>query len=294
MNILVTGANGQLGTAMRTIVASGFPTGDHYIFSDIVTGEDTVSLDITGREAVRLVCESEKVDVIVNCAGYTNVDGAESDQWMADQLNNAAVANLAAVAAERDAVLIHISTDYIFDGTSSIPIREDFPASPLGVYGATKLKGERAVAASGCRSIIIRTAWLYSGAGKNFFLTMRSLLSSRRSITVVADQIGTPTWAGDLASLIHRIITERQLGKTGTYNFSGEGVCSWYDFACAIKDACGLSGCEIVPCHSEEYPSKARRPSYSVLDKTLVKKTFGITIPHWHDSLMSCIRSVSP
>ncbi len=288
MNVLVTGANGQLGSELR-IVAEG--SRDRFVFTDVTTvpGVETVFLDITNMDAVRIICDSEKIDVIVNCAAYTNVDKAEDDHATAVLLNSTAVANLAKVAAERDAVLIHISTDYVFHGDKTEPYREDWPTDPLGVYGSTKLLGEREAARSGCKSIVFRTAWLYSPFGKNFVKTIRQLTAERDSIKVVFDQVGTPTYARDLALLIGKIIRTRMLDRTGTYHFSDEGAISWYDFAKAI---CELSGntCDIRPCHTEDFPSKATRPRFSVLDKTKVKETFGITIPYWRDSLADCIK----
>lgn len=291
MNILVTGANGQLGTALRREVRGG--VGNRYIFSDIssLPGVDTLYLDITDKTAVSLVCESEKVDVVVNCAAYVDVEKAESDLAMASLLNEGGPANLAAVCEERGATLVHISTDYVFGGDIPRPIKESDEVSPTGVYGATKLQGERAVLSSGCRYIIFRTAWLYSLWGKNFVKTMRTLTAQRRSISVVFDQVGSPTYAADLAACIVHVIESGQLDKQGIYHYSGEGVCSWYDFACAIRDIAG-NKCDIRPCHSDEYPSKVKRPSYSVLDKTLVKKSFGITIPHWHSSLKACMAQI--
>lgn len=287
MNILVTGANGQLGTELRRAAR---PASDRYIFSDIssLPGTDTLYLDITDKTAVSLVCESEKVDVIVNCAAYVDVEKAESDMAMASLLNEEGPANLAAVCARRGALLIHISTDYVFGGDIPRPIREDAPVAPTGVYGATKLQGERAILASGCKSIIFRTSWLYSPWGKNFVKTMRTLTAQRKNLNVVFDQVGSPTYAGDLADCIVHVIESRQQNKLGIYHYADEGVCSWYDFACAIRDIAG-NRCDIRPCHSDEYPSKVKRPSYSVLDKTLVKKTFGITIPNWLDSLRRCM-----
>lgn len=287
MNILVTGANGQLGTELRRAAR---PASDRYIFSDIssLPGTDTLYLDITDKTAVSLVCESEKVDVIVNCAAYVDVEKAESDMAMASLLNEEGPANLAAVCARRGAMLIHISTDYVFGGDIPRPIREDAPVAPTGVYGATKLQGERAILASGCKSIIFRTSWLYSPWGKNFVKTMRTLTAQRKNLNVVFDQVGSPTYAGDLADCIVHVIESRQQNKLGIYHYADEGVCSWYDFACAIRDIAG-NRCDIRPCHSDEYPSKVKRPSYSVLDKTLVKKTFGITIPNWLDSLRRCM-----
>ena len=288
MNVLVTGANGQLGSELREVSAGGR---DRYIFTDVssLSGVETVFLDITNIEALRIICDSEQVDVIVNCAAYTAVDKAEDDHNGAMLLNSTAVANLAKVAAERNATLIHISTDYVFHGDMTVPYKEDWPTDPLGVYGSTKLLGEREIAKSGCRSIIFRTAWLYSPFGKNFVKTMRSLTAERDSIKVVFDQVGTPTYARDLACLIVKVISEGLLDKTGTYHFSDEGAISWYDFAKAI---CELSGnrCDIRPCHTNEFPSKAERPRFSVLDKTKVKETFGITIPYWRDSLIHCIK----
>ncbi|MBR1706862.1 MAG: dTDP-4-dehydrorhamnose reductase [Bacteroidales bacterium] len=291
MNILVTGANGQLGTEIRTVSVG---SSHRFIFTDVTSraGVDTVYLDITNLDAVRLICDSERVDLIVNCAAYTDVEKAETDQALADLLNHQAPANLARVAAERDAVLIHISTDYVFHGDIALPCREDWPVDPTGVYGITKLQGERAVLESGCRSLIFRTAWLYSPYGKNFLKTMLRLTAERDSLKVVFDQVGTPTYAADLAALIRHIVETEQLDKTGIYHFSNEGVCSWYDFACAIRDLGGHT-CEIRPCHSDEFPSKVRRPAFSVLDKTLVKQTFGFTVPHWYDSLKKCIAILS-
>jgi dTDP-4-dehydrorhamnose reductase len=287
MNILVTGANGQLGTELRN-VSSG--SKDHWIFTDVneLPGVETVSLDITNDSAVKIICDSEKVDLIINCAAYTNVDMAEDDPSMAELLNHVAVKNLAEVAAERDASLIHISTDYIFNGEASTPIAEDAQPSPLGIYGATKYAGECAIQRSGCKAMILRTAWLYSPYGKNFVKTMRSLTAGRDSLNVVADQVGTPTYARDLAEFIAGIVAKRQLSLTGIYNFTDEGVTSWYDFAVAI---CRMSGnvCDIRPCTSQQYPTKARRPHYSVLDKSKVKEVFGVSLPWWQDSLRKCI-----
>lgn len=290
MNILVTGANGQLGTELRNVTAG---SRNNYIFSDVTSppGVETLNLDITNIDAVRIVCDSEKVDVIVNCAAYTNVDKAEDEPSMAMLLNSTAAGNLAKVAAERDAALIHISTDYIFHGDIPMPCKEDWPTDPLGVYGSTKLAGEKEIERSGCRSVILRTAWLYSPYGKNFVKTMLRLTEERDSLNVVFDQIGTPTYAYDLASLITRIIEDGQLDKTGIYHFSNEGAVSWYDFAKAISEI-GGTACDIRPCHTEEYPSKAQRPRFSVLDKTKVKETFKVTIPYWRDSLADCIKRI--
>ncbi len=283
MNILVTGANGQLGNEMRR-VSAGSP--DRYVFTDVA------ELNITDAMAVLGMVKRENINVIVNCAAYTNVDKAEDDEQMADRLNNIAVRNLGEAARAVDATLIHISTDYVFQGDGNTPCREEQPTNPLGTYGRTKLAGEQSLIATGCKHIIIRTAWLYSPFGKNFVKTMRQLTTERDTLKVVFDQVGTPTYAGDLAELIHKIISERMLDRTGIYHFSDEGVCSWYDFAVEI---CKLSGnrCDIQPCHSDEFPSKVRRPHFSVLDKTKVKATFGIAIPHWKQSLKKCIEELN-
>ena len=288
MNVLVTGANGQLGNELRN-AATG--SRNRYVFTDVTTipGIETVYLVITDLDAVRIICNSEEIDVIVNCAAYTNVDNAEDDSATALLLNSTAAHNLAAVAAERGATLIHISTDYVFHGDRTTPCREDWPTDPLGVYGSTKLLGEREIAKSGCKSIIFRTAWLYSPYGKNFVKTMKSLTAERDNLKVVFDQVGTPTYARDLALLIVMIIDEGMLDRTGIYHYSNEGAISWYDFAKAICELCGNT-CDIRPCHTEDYPSKADRPRFSVLDKTKVKETFGISIPYWRDSLVHCIK----
>ena len=284
--VLVTGAAGQLGSEMRNLAPG---TGDRYVFTDVVDIPDTVKLDITDIEAVRALCAAEGVEVIVNCAAYTNVDKAESDEALADLLNNKAVGNLAKVAAESGALLVHVSTDYVFGGNSCIPYKEDAPTAPLGVYGKTKLAGEEAVKASGCKYLIFRTAWLYSPYGKNFVKTMMKLTAEKDTLKVVFDQVGSPTYAADLAAVIVKAIADGT--HTGIYHFSNEGVCSWFDFACAIRDLAG-NKCDIAPCHSDEFPSPVRRPAFSVLDKTKVKADFHITVPHWYDSLKKCLETV--
>ena len=291
MNILVTGANGQLGTEIRNL-SEGM--GHRFIFSDVneMPGCETVYLDITNADAIRLVCRSENIHVIINCAAYTDVAKAEDDIGFADLLNHMAPANLAAVARETGATLIHISTDYVFHGDASVPYREDDEPQPLGVYGATKLQGEEAVRASGCKYLIFRTAWLYSPYGRNFVKTVRRLTAEKPDMKCVFDQVGTPTYAADLAALILKVIAEDKLDRTGTYHFTDEGVISWYDFAKAIAALSGNS-CDIRPCHSDEFPSKAARPHYSVLDKTKVKETFGVEIPYWLDSLKDCIKRLA-
>ena len=289
MNILVTGANGQLGTALREASKRG---DDRWIFTDVTAlpGVETVYLDITDPDAVQIVCESEQVDVIVNCAAYTNVDKAEDDQATADLLNRQAPANLAAAAKACGATLIHISTDYVFRGDKGIPYGEDDATDPAGVYGVTKLAGERAIRESGCNYLIFRTAWLYSPWGKNFVKTMLQLLQTRPEIRVVCDQVGTPTYAPDLAALIARVIKERDFGKTGTYHFTDEGVISWYDFTMAIRDISGVKKCRVAPCLSADYPTKAQRPHFSVLDKSKVRASFGQPIPYWRESLEECLK----
>lgn len=284
--ILVTGADGQLGREMQ-IASRG--SRNRFIFTDIAGEHER--LDITDPQAIADIVRENHVNVIVNCAAYTNVDKAETDPETANLLNNIAAGNLADAMKAVNGTLIHISTDYVFQGDMNIPCREDWPTEPLGVYGKTKLAGEKSIEATGCASIIIRTAWLYSPFGKNFVKTMRDLTSSRESLKVVFDQVGTPTYAGDLAETICRIIENGQLDKTGIYHFSNEGVCSWFDFAKAI---CEMSGntCDIRPCHSDEFPSPVARPHFSVLDKTKIKQTFGIRIPYWTDSLKLCIEEI--
>ena len=281
MTILVTGGNGQLGSALRLASAE---SSHRYIFTDIA------ELDITSAAAVEAFFEREKVDIVVNCAAYTAVDLAEDEEPRADYINHRAVAVLAEACKYHNATLIHISTDYIFSGETTTPYNEECTPAPINVYGRTKLAGERAVAESECNAIILRTSWLYSEFGNNFVKTMQSLMQTRSEVRVVADQIGTPTYAGDLAAAITYIINSGQLDKMGTYHYSNEGACSWYDFACEIARLSGNNECEIKPCTTEEYPTKAQRPRYSVLDKSKFIATFGITIPEWHESLTKMVR----
>lgn len=289
MNILVTGANGQLGNEMR-IVSRG--SSDRYIFTDVE------ELDITSFEAISKCVKENDIKIIVNCAGYTNVEKAEDEEKLAELINAQAVEYLAKACKENDATLIHISTDYVFGGNEgNTPRTEDEPVNPTGAYGRTKLHGEQAIEKVGCKHVIIRTAWLYSEFGNNFVKTMRKLTAERDKLNVVFDQIGTPTYALDLAKVIMRIIDEIKtpnsslLTSNCIYHFSNEGVISWYDFA---KEICELSGntCDIQPCHSDEFPSKVKRPSYSVLDKTKIKNKLNITIPHWKESLKKCIENL--
>lgn len=285
MNILVTGANGQLGSELRRVACS---SSDRYIFTDVA------ELDITSKEAVREAVRREKVDVIINCAAFTDVEGAEDRRELAELLNATAVGYLAGAMQETGGLLVHISTDYVFGKEPyNTPCREDRTGTPTGVYGLTKLKGEQAVLASGCKYIIIRTAWLYSEFGRNFVKTMLRLTSEKPGLKVVFDQAGTPTYALDLAKAIYSIVQGRLYeGKEGIYNYSDEGVCSWYDFAKAIASMSGHTACDIRPCHSDEFPSKVKRPAYSVLDKTKIKETFGVAVPYWTDSLAECLSNM--
>ncbi|MCR4910443.1 MAG: dTDP-4-dehydrorhamnose reductase [Bacteroidales bacterium] len=290
MNVLVTGSNGNLGCELRRLAADST---DRFVFTDIgeMPGAETIHLDITNEEALEIIVKSEKIDVIVNCAAYTNVDKAEDDVEFAAAINRDAPESMARIAKAVGATLIHISTDYVFSGEGNTPIKETVSPAPRSVYGSTKLAGEKAIQKSGCKYIILRTAWLYSPYGKNFVGTMRSIMSSREEVRVVCDQVGSPTSAADLAGLIMHIISTRQLGKTGLYHFSGEGAVSWFDFAMAIKELCGYT-CRVIPCLTSDYSTKARRPQYSVLDKSLVKKTFGVEIPYWRDSLEQCLKRI--
>lgn len=282
MKILVTGADGQLGMSIRRIAPE---SGHAFVFTDVK------ELDITDPAAVQAMVTAEKPDAIVNCAAYTNVDAAEDNPELAELLNATAVGNLAAAAREADALMVHISTDYVFGGDPyNTPCTEDRKGTPTGVYGLTKLHGEQVLQASGARYVIIRTGWLYSEFGRNFVKTMLKLTAERPQVKVVFDQVGTPTYAGDLAAAILRILDTLQLG--GIYNFSNEGVCSWFDFARTIAEMAGNDGCEVLPCHSDEFPSKVHRPAYSVLDKTKIKDTFGLRIPYWTESLRVCLNNL--
>ena len=292
MKILVTGANGQLGSEMRLIAK----TSPHaYIFTDVadLPGVETTHLDITDLEALRAMIAKENINVIVNCAAYTNVDKAEDDEATAELINATAVRNLAEAVKAVDGTLFHVSTDYVFGSEGNTPRTEDMPTNPLGVYGKTKLHGEQAIAEVGAKAIIIRTAWLYSEFGNNFLKTMLRLTAEKESLNVVFDQVGSPTYAGDLALAIFSIIEGGvYAGNEGVYHFSNEGVCSWYDFATEIAAAAGHE-CVVMPCHSNEFPSKVTRPPFSVLDKTKIKTTFGIEIPHWRDSMLYCLQRLA-
>lgn len=299
MNILVTGANGQLGNEMRILSRK---SSDNYIFTDVnqLEGVETQYLDITDIDAIREMVSKNKIEVIVNCAAWTNVDGAEDpDKYdIVAKLNAIAPENLAKAMREVDGWLIHISTDYVFGKEPyNIPCREEQKGTPTGIYGLTKLHGEQKIVASGCKHIIIRTAWLYSEFGKNFCKTMLNLTAKKPEIKVVFDQVGTPTYAWDLAFAITQILDVVENAETsgkycGIYHYSNEGVCSWYDFTKAIQEYSGQTSCRVLPCHSDEFPSPVKRPNYSVLDKTKIKETFGINIPYWTDSLKKCLNNL--
>ncbi len=285
MRILVTGGNGQLGTCLKIATAD---SPNEYIFTD---ADD---IDITDPEAVTLGVGANNIDVIVNCAAYTNVDKAEEQSEIAEKINAEAVGYLAKAAKDNNCTLIHISTDYVFGGNQGNTPRGEFePTNPTGVYGVTKLHGEEKITESGCKAIIIRTAWLYSEFGKNFVKTMLNLTATKPELKVVIDQTGTPTYARDLAGAIADIIDNKKyIGNEGVYHFSDEGVCSWYDFTKEIAELSGHTQCNIEPCKSSEFPSSVVRPAYSVLDKTKFKNTFGIKIPYWKDSLKTCIKNL--
>ena len=318
MNILVTGANGQLGNEIR-IVAHG--SEHHFLFTDVcdatpesvgmlhkLAGQDactaTSRLDITDISAVRDMVLQHDIRVIVNCAAYTNVDAAENNRDLAMMLNAKAPENLAIAMKEVNGLLIHISTDYVFGKEPyNVPCSEDQQGTPTGVYGETKLCGEQNILAVGCQHVIIRTAWLYSEFGKNFCRTMLNLTASKPQLKVVFDQVGTPTYAYDLAKAIMVILEDYKKSLTanpssltyshsGIYHFSNEGVCSWYDFTKQIQEYAGQTDCDVQPCHSNEFPSPVKRPSYSVLDKTKIKQTFSVKVPYWTDSLKCCISNL--
>lgn len=296
MNILVTGANGQLGNEMRIISKD---TTDSYVFTDVVEveGAETTILDITDAKAIREIVKEKGIRCIVNCAAYTNVDKAESDEALCRKLNAEAPKLLAEAMKEVDGLLVQISTDYVFGGDPyNTPCREEQKGTPTGVYGKTKLEGEKNIEAVGCDYVIIRTAWLYSEFGKNFVKTMLNLTATKPKLNVVFDQAGTPTYAYDLAMVIKNILADYEkecpkdgYSKKGIYHFSNEGVCSWFDFTKKIAELAGNTECDIQPCHSDEFPSPVKRPVYSVLDKTKIKQTFGVKVSYWTDSLKVCM-----
>ena len=299
MNILVTGANGQLGNEMRIIARE---SGDTYFFTDVnrQEGVETVFLDITDLQAIRDMVAAHQIDAIVNCAAYTNVDAAESNKALAEKLNAEAPENLARAMKEVNGLLVQISTDYVFGKEPyNIPCKETQQGTPTGVYGMTKLHGEQKIKSVGCKHVIIRTAWLYSKFGKNFCKTMMNLTATKPQLKVVFDQCGTPTYALDLAKTIAHVLADYSresktdnYSKAGIYHYSNEGVCSWYDFTKMIAEYNGTTVCDVQPCHSNEFPSPVTRPSYSVLDKTKIKETFGIRIPYWTESLKQCISNL--
>ena len=281
LELLVTGADGQLGRSLRRLGATG---ANRYTFTDVA------ELDITDADAVRRQFGEHRYDVVINCAAYTNVERAEAEEEAADRLNRLAVRHLAQAAAATGATLIHISTDYVFDGHASTPYTEEATPGPLNAYGRTKLAGEEEIAATGCHALIFRTAWLYSEFGGNFLKTMLRLTAEKEHINVVADQIGTPTYAGDLALALFSIIEGGYYaGREGIYHFTNEGACSWYDFAVEIARAAGHDTCRIEPCRTADYPTRAQRPAYSLLDKSKVRRTFGLEIPHWRESMLYCL-----
>ena len=319
MNILVTGANGQLGNEMRILAKN---SADKFVFTDVVdaseesvamlkklAGEDvdtaTVKLDITNLDAIRKMVQENDVKIIINCAAWTNVDGAEDPEKyeLVEMLNSKAPENLAIAIKEVNGLLVHISTDYVFGGDPyNTPCKEGQKGTPTGVYGLTKLHGEQNIQNTGVNHLIFRTAWLYSEFGKNFVKTMLNLTATKPQLKVVFDQVGTPTYAYDLAAAILVAIKDYKnesltlnhepFTKNGIYHFSNEGVCSWFDFTKIIAEYAGNICCDIQPCHSDEFPSPVKRPAYSVLDKTKIKDTFGITIPYWTESLKKCISNL--
>lgn len=278
-NILVTGSNGQLGNELRLVVEEKDKV-NNYFFTDVA------ELDITNKNDVSNFLVANNIDIVVNCAAYTNVDKAEDDKEKANLINHIGPKNLAEVCRDRNGFLIHISTDYVFDGTKNTPYTETDETKPLGVYGETKLRGENAIINSGCDYVIIRTSWLYSSFGHNFLKTMQKLTAEKESLNVVFDQVGTPTNAHDLANVIYKIIQKSENADivNQIYHYSNEGVCSWYDFAVAINEVSGHN-CNVMPCHSNEFPSKVTRPSFSVLDKTKIKDALNIEIFYWVDSV---------
>lgn len=321
MNILVTGANGQLGNEMR-IVTKG--SKDRYIFTDVcdehpesiemlhkLAVEDidtsTTNLDITNLDAIRQMVKENDVKVIVNCAAWTNVDGAEDPEKyeLVELLNATAPKNLAIAMKEVNGLLVHISTDYVFGGDPyNTPCKEDQKGTPTGIYGLTKLHGEQGIVATNCNYVILRTAWLYSEFGKNFVKTMLNLTSTKPQLKVVFDQVGTPTYAHDLANTISVIVEDYKKDsmnynqwasytKNGIYHYSNEGVCSWFDFTKMIAEIAGHTGCDVQPCHSAEFPSPVKRPAYSVLDKTKIKSSFELKVPYWVESLKKCMENIS-
>lgn len=294
MRILVTGANGQLGNEMRILAKE---SQDTYIFTDVnqVEGFETTYLDITNLEAIRTIVKEYNINAIVNCAAWTNVDGAEdSDKYeLVEALNATAPENLAKAMKEVGGLLVHISTDYVFGAEPyNTPCKEDQTGTPTGVYGLTKLHGEQKIQTTNCKHVIIRTAWLYSEFGKNFCKTMMNLTATKPQLKVVFDQVGTPTYALDLAKAITVVLAKFDGTQTGIYHYSNEGVCSWFDFTKMIAEYNVTTECNVMPCYSIDFPSPVKRPSYSVLDKSKIKSVFGVEVPYWTDSLKKCINNL--
>ena len=294
MNILVTGANGQLGNEMRILAKESQAK---YIFTDVnqVEGLETTFLDITDLEAIRTMVKEQNVKAIVNCAAWTNVDGAEDPEKyeLVEKLNATAPENLAKAMKEVNGLLVHISTDYVFGAEPyNTPCKEDQQGTPTGVYGLTKLHGEQKIISTGCNHVIIRTAWLYSEFGKNFCKTMMNLTATKPELKVVFDQVGTPTYALDLAKAIMVVLNKFDGSQYGIYHYSNEGVCSWFDFTKMIAEYNGTTECNVQPCYSCDFPSPVKRPSYSVLDKNKIKTVFGVEVPYWTDSLKKCITNL--
>lgn len=286
-NILVTGANGQLGNEVRLLAQL------HPQFIFFFTDVDT--LDICDKESVMAYMVSNKIDYVLNCAAYTAVDAAEDNSALCDRINRDAVANLGEAAARVGAKVIHVSTDYVFDGTSCKPYRENDQTCPVSAYGRSKLAGEEALLAVCADSVVIRTAWLYSPFGNNFVKTMLRLGKEKEKLTVVFDQVGTPTYAADLAAAMLSVIENAEKGsfQSGVYHYSNEGVCSWYDFTVKIHQLAGITDCKVLPVGSDSYPTKARRPHYSVLDKSKIKDAYQLEIPHWEASLRICLERLA-
>ena len=286
MNILITGANGQLGSEIRELNSKGLtPKELNFIYTDVD------ELDITDLNAIESFFRDKKIDIIINCAAYTAVDKAESDEKKAGLINITAPKNLSIIANKYQARIVHVSTDFIFDGKSSIPYKESDKPNPLSVYGKTKLEGEREIINNSNNFIIIRTSWLYSSNGSNFVKTVRRLASEKGNLKVIYDQTGTPTYARDLAKAILDILPKLKDKNGEIYHYSNEGLTSWYDFAKAICEFSKIE-CEILPIEAKDYPTPAKRPHYSVLNKDKIKKDFGIAIPYWRDSLKECIEKL--
>ncbi|MED9995703.1 MAG: dTDP-4-dehydrorhamnose reductase [Paludibacteraceae bacterium] len=287
-NILVTGAYGQLGNEVR-LLSANYPQ-YNFMFTDVD------SLDICDKAMLLDFVQGNDIRYIINCAAYTAVDKAEDDAELCEKINAKAVKNLGEVAQEVGAGIIHVSTDYVFNGKGYMPYTEDMPTSPCSVYGKTKLKGEKALLKACEKAMVVRTAWLYSPFGNNFVKTMRKLGAEREQLNVIFDQIGTPTYAEDLAAALLVMMDktiDQEHNKGGVYHYSNEGVCSWYDFTLKIHQLSGITTCQVNPIETKDYPTKAARPHYSVLNKAKIKATFGVQVPHWESSLQRCIEELN-